>query len=252
MRRFWLYAAALAGTACGRIGFESRPTDASTGTDAALDSYGQVVMQDRPAAFWRFDEQDHRVALDSAGSNLGMFVGAVGRAPGVTGQAAVFDGTTTRLQLGDVFPFGGSAPYTLELWTLPAIVDDNVRFLIARATPGVTPDGYDLYFAKSFTLTSRTQGGNSDGFAGGPGLIADRWMHVVATFDGNRTAMHLDGTLIENAVSLVLLEAGPGSLTIGDGGETQFYKYQGLLDEIAIYPTALSVDRIAAHFTAGR
>lgn len=242
---------------CGRLGFEARTdSDANRdadGPDATESAYAKLVKADGPAAYWRFEESAGTIAVDEMGTYPGTFTGRVSRAAGIAGgRAAVFDGSTTRVVVGDVFAFPGTAPYTLEVWVMPSVVDDNVMFVIDRTSVAPPDDGYQLYFAESFTLNDRSVQGIEGGYASGPGLLADRWTHVVGTYDGTVTALYMDGVLISSTGAPVLPASSPGRFTLGDLGTEQAGKYIGMMDEVAIYPTALSEVRIAAHAAAGR
>lgn len=256
-RPLWPAACVIA-AGCGRLGFDpaargDAPFADARDSDAAAAAYGEVVSADHPLAWWRFEEAGGATAEDAVGGHPGTFAGTVARAPGIAGgTAAVFDGATTRLSIGDAFAFAGAAPYTIELWVRPAIVDDQVRFLVDRSATSVPDDGYQLYFAQTFTLASRTADGNEGGYASGNGLVAGVTTHVVATFDGAVTALYLDGVERGGMAAPALPAAGPGELVLGDLVSNQFFKYAGLLDEVAIYGAALGPARVAAHFAAGR
>lgn len=241
---------------CGRLSFDPLArTDANLdGTaDGRADQYAQLVIADGPVAYWRFEESGGTVAVDEMGNYPGTFTGTVAHGSGIAGsRGAVFDGTTTRVIVGDVFAFAGTAPYTLEVWANPSFVDGTVRFLVDRSSSSTPTDGYQLYYADSFTLYAREIQGAEAGYASAPALVANRWAHLVATYDGDSNALYVDGELINSSPAPALPVATTGRFTLGDLGGDQFYKYPGTLDEVAIYPTALSAARIAAHTAAGR
>jgi hypothetical protein len=71
--------------------------------------------------------------------------------------------------------------------------------------------------------------------------------HVVATYDDQTTTMYLyvNGVLIEQQVSTRQLANNPTELRIGSRMRDV------VLDEVAVYPTALSLARVQAHYAAG-
>lgn len=245
---------------CGRWSFDPHVADANGDAtedgrriDATATPYSQAVFADGPIAYWRFEETSGITAVDEMGTYPGAFAGALTRAAGIAGsRGAVFDGSTTRLVVGDVFPFPVDAPYSLELWVMPSEVDDSVRFLIDRSSAAMPTNGYQLYYAASFTLTSRSIAGTEYGYSTAPGIIADRWTHIVATYDGANTALYIDGSLINSSPAPELPAATTGTFAIGDSGTGQLRKYLGVVDEVAVYATALSAARVAAHAAAGR
>lgn len=240
-------------TACGRVGFDSVTSRvADSGPDSnAPQSYPALIRSDRPVAYWRFEETGTAVN-DEIGTAVGAIEGTVARAPGIVGTALVFDGETTRVDFGDVLPFAGNHPYTIELWARPTPLGTTVRFLVQRQI-GVapTPSGYQLYHGEDFVLASREISGAEDGYANGPRLISDVFVHIVATYDGTSSALYLDTALHAGAQSLPL-PAGPGGFTLGDRVPGQFFKFLGAMDEVAMYDRALDIDRITAHYLAGK
>ncbi|MBP9204819.1 MAG: LamG domain-containing protein [Kofleriaceae bacterium] len=242
--------------ACGHVDFATQrdgsSADAHEGDGDAAAGYAALIATDRPIAYWKFDEASGRTALDSAGNNPGQIGGQLERGAGVAGSAGlVFDGATTRVEFGDAFPFAGAQPYTLELWIKPRVVDDRVRFLISRRTP-TGAEGYTLYYGKDFVLASRTIAGVEQAYAAGPVLVAGRFTHVAATYDGTEVALYLDGVYQGGMVAAPLAAALPGALVMGELESTTFYKVDGVVDEVAFYDTALAPARIAAHHAAGR
>src|SRR5207302_5488150 len=117
MRRVVVLAASCC--ACGRLGFDSIESIDPTG-DAGAASYATAVNADHPIAYFQFDETGGTVAHGGAfdGQYEGTFgFGVTGAMPG--SRAVRFDGQTTRIPLGDVFRFPGTASYSFELWLRP-------------------------------------------------------------------------------------------------------------------------------------
>ncbi|PKO13960.1 MAG: hypothetical protein CVU39_16400 [Chloroflexi bacterium HGW-Chloroflexi-10] len=73
------------------------------------------------------------------------------------------------------------------------------------------------------------------------GLIqANRWNHLAATFDGQTYKIYLNGRLVHSDVSLNGLSPYPSeTFALGDS-------LNGMLDEVSIYPRALSAEEIYA------
>jgi len=83
------------------------------------------------------------------------------------------------------------------------------------------------------------------------------WHYVVGTYapGNNNMKLYVDGVLQGSAtVATVNLtgiwRAGAEQLTGWPGNPTDFY-YEGSLDELAVYTTALSAAKVQAHYTAG-
>lgn len=92
-------------------------------------------------------------------------------------------------------------------------------------------------------------------------LPADSWHHLAVVRSANTFQMYLDGKAVGSSFSLSSSNLPNGKLRLGrntfdaalDGGGTQFY---GMLDDVAIFKKALSVDKIsqlakAKHLSGG-
>lgn len=237
---------------CGRMGFEESSAAATGSAVTTIGDYVDEVLADAPSAYWRFDDDtDLEQPLDSAGSMQAVFVGTVARAPGMVGQAAVFDGTTTRLKAGDHFAFDGKSPFTYEMWVMSTDTEDQVRFLVSRESSAGPVDGYALYSSPDFTQGMREIDGGEGDYADAPALIDEVWTHVAFAYDGTRTRLYLDGAQAgAGAPADRSIPAGVGSLVFGDRPASTAKPFLGLLDEIAVYDRALDPRRIAAHAAA--
>ncbi len=228
---------------------DSQP-DTPTGS-----AYRAAVMADQPLAYWRLHETTGQVAIDEMGNaSPGTFSGTAGRGvPGAVGDgdtATSFDGTTTRLDIGDSFAFPGTAAFSIEVWVMVSVIDTQVRRIVSRNVQTGPDDGYALYYGDTFVLFSRFTAGTENGYAGGPTLPAGRFAHLVATYDGGATNLYIDGAVVDTGGTTSPISSGPGTLAFGDGARDAFFKFQGALDEIAVYGNALSAARVLAHYHA--
>lgn len=240
--------------------------DAGTGDDASDDdggdgsvaSYRDTVMADAPLGYWRLGDVGD-VAKDETGQNPGKYTGTFTRTNGALGGdgdgAAVFDGKSY-VEVGDVFPFVGTAPYTIEAWVAPAATTSSTACMLARnvsGDSGSAADGYAFYIGASPATrvnSSRYRDAKESGVSGGE-LRFDTFAHVVATFDGTSLAIWVDGERAAQGLTETALQSFAGKLTIGASrGGAQCY-FRGSLDEVALYGIALSPDRIRAHHAAG-
>jgi hypothetical protein len=248
-------AAAADATAAGGDG----AVDGSAGEAGAL-GYRETVLADSPLAYYRFEDTG-TVAKDETGAHDGTYKGAVTHAPGAlaTGasMAAVFDGSTTWIEVGDVLPFTGNAPFTLEAWASPVPGASDPMCMVAKtfapggATGGVA-DGY-AFFADDTTNAlrfSRFVGSAATG-PGGPTIATQRFTHVVATYDGTNGVIFVDGVRKESSASSAALVNVTSPLTIGAGRGGVYCFFRGALDEVAVYGTALPDARVLAHYAAG-
>jgi hypothetical protein len=86
-----------------------------------------------------------------------------------------------------------------------------------------------------------------------PSSIADGlWHHVVVTYSAGSATAYLDGVAVGTQSFSRALNTAPTTtgLRLGsthDGGGA----YYGALDEVAVYPKALTAAQVSAHYHAG-
>lgn len=202
-------------------------------------------------------------AYDVSGGNSGTWTGSGNLnayAPGVVGQAMVFDGThRDRVDLGNPANLQ-LQNFTIEAWvkrssaTVISLDEDFADSSIAGAGGyilGYGAGGYGLvvFDDGSFGLTEDTVNDTRV-----PPVLTDtNWHHVALTKTGTLVTAFVDGvqqpTPSLNPYTNVFTFTTPVAIASrGDGGGNTFY---GSIDEPAVYNRALSSNEIAAIFTAG-
>jgi hypothetical protein len=249
----------------GRIKFTSgsnnglwRVVQAGTASGAVA-SYRQAVLNDSPAGYWRMGDApgSGTVADDSGAGNNGAVHGGVtlgqpGVPAGDTGTAALFDGTSGYITLPLAKPSGFAKGISIEFW-----------FKLPAGSAASQPVGiFDTSPSSPFSLRNFNGGGSGPAFQWGkkgqPAVginqpAAGEWVHVAVVFRGqNAVDVYYNGQLYSSATA-----QGRGQIdwknpiTIGNvnGGSNGWFK--GYLQELAIYPYAMSADQPLAHYSAG-
>ena len=88
----------------------------------------------------------------------------------------------------------------------------------------------------------------------GPAVVLGRWAHLVGTYDGSTVRLYVNGILSASAGGGYTANTG-AVLSIGATHYTDTSwanQFTGALDEVAVYPTALSQGRIQAHYLLAR
>jgi len=219
---------------------------------AALAPYRSAVLADGAVAYYEFDETTGSTAADSAGGDnngtylggylLGEFAGGAG-----LGSAVNFNGADARVRIPDsaAFDFGTGA-FSIELWF---DTDSN--------------DRGDLFTYKGaggdFGLHSGSQAANTvsyyhNGFRTNPAAVSSNpWRYLVATRDAlGVVTLYLDGVVAQTGTDPDTMNIA-GDLLIGanhsgDPG-TPAIAFNGSIDEVAIYPVALSAGQVSNHFS---
>lgn len=251
----------------GLAGQESDAAAADAGGDGTVpgnvdapasggSAYSAAVLADAPIAYFRFDEASGPTAKSIVGAATGSYEGSFSfGAAGATSDgnpSVTFDGTSTRLDLGDAFRFGGTVSYSLEIWIKPNVNGDT-RFIIDRAASGSPAQGYSLYMGKTYLTYSRTVNGMEVAYAGTTPPPLDVWTHVVVTYDGMVDLLYVNGVQVSNKQGATMpIGDVAGSFVLGDNSPGQFNKFSGQMDELAVYDKPLSAARIQAHFIAAK
>lgn len=227
------------------------------GTAATLGTaYHDAVVADSPVAWWRLAESSGTSAADSAGT----FTGTYNNSP--TLGAAAADSDT-----GDkavTFTAASSQSMTAPLVTSAT---DNFSLEAWVKLPNLTAQQTDIASNGSSTGPSNGWGiGISNGAETGTGLVltglqpgvgninsgytfADtNWHHIVMVRESGTTKFYVDGVLQSGtSVAAPLTPTTRFSLATRQFSSTFF---NGTIDEVAVYTTALSSTRVSAHYAA--
>jgi hypothetical protein len=220
----------------------------------ALAAYQDEVLADHPVAYYRFEETSGTIAKDTtANANDGIYMNGVllnqPSAPNL-GKAARFDGIDDFVST----PRTVSTDFTLEAW---------INTTASSLTGSQAYEGNGLLWsdvggaANDFAMAMLNNGlsfftGNPDITVTSAMAINDgRWHHLVATrAQGGSIEIFIDGISRGTAPTNNNPLDGNPSIMIG-GNVLDSRYFSGLIDEVAYYPTVLSVDRIKAHYLAG-
>ena len=204
-------------------------------------TYQEFVIADGAVAYWKLDESSGTVARSTVGSYDGTISGGVtlGQPGAINGYTAMaFDGVDDRI-VGGQLTIGSSA-FSIESWFKTSVGSGEQAIFSHRdSASGV------LVSIKNGQLQLYK---NPEGAFLVPQNVANgQWHHVVATNNGTTTNVYVDGVL------------GVSNSMAGQAITSAWYiSYDpfilgyvtGLLDEVAIYNTALTPQQIAAHYQA--
>jgi hypothetical protein len=218
-----------------------------------IGSYSAEVLADAPSAYYRMGEPSGPV-VDTMGGLSGAVSGTVTRdvAGALVGEddgAIDFDGSTG----GVVVPHQsqlnlGNGPFTLEAWLDPDAMNvGQVYTFISKMS--VAYGSYQLALFNGYIITVKT--GTAIGTTSSVVLThTGGQYHVVWTHEPGVDHLYVNGVedLATTGSPLIFIDTA-SDLNIGYEGPDGEY-WDGMIDEVAIYPTVLSADRIAAHYAA--
>jgi Concanavalin A-like lectin/glucanases superfamily len=216
-------------------------------------TYQSTVLSDAPNGYWRLGEPSGAQAIDSSGNGLtGTYIAnfTLGQPslipiadPTNTAVAFIENGTgmavpnNALLNIGDVV--------TLEAWiklsALPSvqscIIGKGANAYIMR----INGTGHLEFLASNNALLAQ----------GTPVFATGAIHHCVCTKNGAAIHTYVDGVDVSSSVANTTLANNAQSLSIGGPDSGANAGFPGVIDEPAVYPTALSAARVLAHYTAG-
>ena len=215
--------------------------------------YAPEVLADSPAAYYRLgDAAESPDATDATGSELlGTFRNGVLQeadgGPFEDGDGAVsLDGVDDLVEVPDTAGLDLGDSFTLEAWIRPA--GARAATLLDKG-----PGAYALRLdAANRVVLSKP--GSGDVVTATTAVPADgAYHHVVVTKDGAAVAVYLDGAQATGPVVNRTVVDGTSALRIGASTAPAANErpYAGDLDELALYPVALSAERVRVHYDVG-
>lgn len=244
--------------------------------------YAAAVRESKPAAYWRLEEMDGRTAQDFSGNNrpgtmedgIALWLpGADGRRghvpPGPPARNA-FSGT----EINRAAHFAGGRiradvpcgdHYSVELWLwngMPADARAVTGYFFSRGPAGdmeaagdhagiggtYAPPGSPDVQGRLIVFNGNRR---NELLAGRTVLAKHAWHHVVLVRDGTRVRVHLDGSPEPEIDGELPATWSASESTMFLGGRNDgMFSFEGKLDEIAVYPRALTAAEIQAHYAA--
>lgn len=214
---------------------------------------------------WTFDGKDvtDKVYDHSGNGNDGYFVGSAtstAKTIGKLGQALSFNGSSNRVNLGNILNMGES-DFSISAWvrSTSTAVGNNNGIIYKRGTAGSPNVGYALRMPNgtfNFHIADGTNFQNVT--AGSSGAYNNgEWHHVVAVADrGSEMRVYINGLLVNSAVETTVgnidssIPLAIGSLTTT--GSDTFHPFLGDIDDVRIYTRVLSANEVKQLYNLGR
>jgi len=235
----------------------------------AATGYAAAVLGSSPFAYYRLDETTGTTAFDYVGFNNGVYfnttLGQDGYSAVDSDKAVAFNGLNSyvgSLSGASINYQGTSASFTLEAWVK---ANEGLPDESAIISKGTGPNGttaneqFSLEVAGGhYRLLTRGNGNaiyEADAQVGPNGS----WQHVVGVYDQSSgspfMSIYVNGELSGSSPGRTAgLRASTAPVAIGSKrtGNDPGYDgtFNGLVDELAIYSTALSDTTIQAHYGA--
>ncbi len=255
-------------------------TAQTTVTPTTSSGYSAVVLADKPSLYWRLNETSGTVAKDSSGKNAtGTYrATTLNKAGAIDKDVAIGEaGATGQGVSQTAAPVAPPKTFSVEAWFRTTSKTGGRLIGWSNAATGTSahPDRTiymntqgQLLYGTFQTTTDKTQqcaNGNVFYVAGQCYVWSQQdfndggWHHVVVTQSSTAGAnLYVDGQLVGSLplatapatyTGLWRVGTDPSAASFTQHGTT--YGWNGDVDEVAVYPTALTPAQVTAHYKAG-
>ena len=215
--------------------------------------YREQVLAAGPAAYWRLDETGGTSAADQTGTNPGTYSNVLLNQPGAlssdSNRSASFDGTQSYVRVPASASLNMTSAVTVEFWAKRRTISNGYQVLVGKPGDGRSKyENYSVWLTPSNKVTAYFGNGKSVVSVQTPPITDTNWHYFVVTDNGSTVRMYLDGALKQETTTTLQLTANNQPLNLGRSNDSNGFFFNGWLDEVAIYPTALSAPTILAHY----
>jgi hypothetical protein len=227
-------------------------TTASVTPTGPTSTYASLTLSDGPSVYYRLGDTALGLMADSSGHgfngayNAGTNQVSLGQPGSITG-----DPDTSALGNGQYIgvsrataPLYNSAR-TVEGWI--KTTSGSTQYLAGWGVSGAN-DAFDVYLGPSSVSVDNDS--QTLTFSSPVSLDNGSWHFVAATYDGTNLTVYVDGTSLGSQVFTQALNTLPGGSLVVGGYFNGGGGVSGDLDELAVFPAALTAAQVQAQFTA--
>ena len=188
-------------------------------------------------AAWNFNENSITNVLDYSGNGLdSASVANLTTIAATTGYAGVFNGSSTKVNFGNILDLGGDDKLDIFCRVLRAS---------SQANPILYKAGhFDLSInASDKVVFKATIGAAEQTLTSTTSIVVDTYTTIGATYDGTNMVIYIDGTSDVTQAQTGNLVASTSTAYIGTDTSTFF---DGRIESVDVYNTGLTSDNITA------
>ena len=193
---------------------------------------------------------DYRVMTPDGSGNLeteydfdGTKFITFGYAPQVVAVRSVyFDGSVDYMDMEDnldVDPTG----FTISAWVKRDASDSGTSSIVSKRDAAFT-QGYDLRILNDNSIQVFWKNGSDQSLTSNTSIPDDEWHHVAAVYNGTTVYLYIDGVLDNSAARTAPVATTESFYIAAAGKNTPTAHFQGNIDEVRVWSTALSADQL--------
>ena len=228
--------------------------------------YTQAIIKSKPVAFWQFEEIQDFTARDRMQNHHGTYESGTARfLPGPEG-----DGLTSPFRGNRAIHFAGGRmkancpkltdTYSVECWIwngLPADTRPVTGYFFSRG-PNNDPQAAGDHLGIGGTSTPESSAklifynGNQAQqlLIGKTTLALKTWHHIVLVRQADQVKVYLNGNQTPEITGVADITFTNNTELFAGGRTDRFAPWEGKLDEISVYPRALTTQEITDHYKA--
>ncbi|MGB9848140.1 MAG: LamG-like jellyroll fold domain-containing protein [Minisyncoccia bacterium] len=236
--------------------FGPKGQDPKSKNDAGPDPYLYEVGSNlfihplRPAAYWSFDEGNGNIAYDRSGNeNNGTLYNGPTWVDGKVGKALSFDGIDDYVYIPDSNSLKITGPLTISFLAYPTNISKGRQNPFGKAYGGE----YDLTMETTTALSfyQGSAGNNNTPYVGCYSISMfnnNSWTFVDLTRNiTTKTIAYYKNGQINPSSCGTWVDPSVSTRRVGIGYEYAGY-WQGIIDEVLLYPRTLSAAEINRHY----
>jgi len=190
-------------------------------------------------AYWKMEDN-----TDSSGNSNTLTINGVTSTPGILNNGYSFDGDNDNLVATDNLPTDGSN-MSVSVWVKFSFLSSTTQWVWSQH-PGTALPGRSgiLLLAGKVAFYN-----SSIGVLGNFTPTIDTWYNIVFTYDGTTTSLFINN-ILEDSTTATFTSIPNVDLVIGSLADNSLH-FNGVIDEMSIYNTALTTNNIAYLYNAG-
>ena len=227
---------------------------------AALSDYPLQVLQDGAQHYWRLDESSGSTFADYVSGNdltkqTGVSSSSESALANDSNRSASFNGQSSDGSASTVSAQPGPNEFSLETWFRTDTSSGGKIMGFGQSRTGAS-SSYDrhLYMDNDGRITFGVYPGGVRTIRSTDTYRDNQWHHTVATLSSEGMKLYVDGEMVSDDPSTTYGQTYDGYWRLGgdnlngwpNTGSSSYFR--GLIDETAVYSTALTPAQVSAHY----